>query len=490
MAEFLKLVEDGKVPKGSVLIVESLDRLTREDITTALKFFMGILDAGVNIATTSPEYLFRYDDKSNRMQDIMLAVVVLCRGNEESAMKSKRIGEAWASKRQKAKAGPITATCPAWLKLRDDRSGFEIIEDKADTVRKIFQLAADGYGVFRITRKLNQDCTPTMGNKPGRQARQWYESYVIRILSSRAVLGEYQPCTRDDKNRSVPQGDAVANYYPPIVCEADFVAARRAIDSRALGFKRTGKDIPNIFGRLIRNARDGGGFLYIPPKKKSPIARLEPVGGRNGASAPLSFRYRDLEEAFLSYLKEVTVEDLTGKQRVSKADQIEYEVKDLKKRIDILESRMETDDDLGGLLDKLKGWKAKMRTLEKELEAERNPTDEGRVLEEVKGVIDLIQENPEHYRTKLKQLLHLIVSEMWLLVFEYKGHGSRDREITMRAAVLQIHFKAGHFRSIWVEYDGAFHLEGKHVLADLRTYRDEQPWDLPALFRTRWRDGG
>src|SRR5262245_32464664 len=36
LAAFLKLVKDGRVPRGSYLIVESLDRLSREHIRPAL----------------------------------------------------------------------------------------------------------------------------------------------------------------------------------------------------------------------------------------------------------------------------------------------------------------------------------------------------------------------------------------------------------------------------------------------------------------------
>jgi DNA invertase Pin-like site-specific DNA recombinase len=336
LAEFLKLVEEGKVPRGSVLIVESLDRLTREAVRTAVKFILSILDAGVSIATTQPVYIFQHDG-TNDMGDIMFAVGVLCRGHEESATKSTRVGKAWADKRKKAATTKMTASCPAWLELREDRTGFRILDAQADTVRLIFRLAADGYGVFRITRKLNADKVPTMGNKPKKKAKQWYESYIIRILNSRSVLGEFQPCTRDG-TKSVPQGDPLRDYYPAIIREADFVAARRAIDSRALGFKRTGKDIPNIFGKLIRNARDGSGWLYIPAKKKAPIPRLEPVGGRNGTSQPLSMRYPQLESAFLEFLEEITADDLTGKQKISKAAEIEWKIRDLTKRIDITSS--------------------------------------------------------------------------------------------------------------------------------------------------------
>src|SRR4051812_20709554 len=37
LAAFLKMVEEGRVPRGSFLIIENLDRLTREDLQPALQ---------------------------------------------------------------------------------------------------------------------------------------------------------------------------------------------------------------------------------------------------------------------------------------------------------------------------------------------------------------------------------------------------------------------------------------------------------------------
>ncbi len=53
--------------------------------------------------------------------DIMMAVMVLSRGHEESATKSKRIKEAWATKRATAGNKKMTKTCPAWLQLSEDQ---------------------------------------------------------------------------------------------------------------------------------------------------------------------------------------------------------------------------------------------------------------------------------------------------------------------------------------------------------------------------------
>ena len=48
---FLKAVEEGRVPKGSVLLVESLDRLSRETVMAALTQFLSIIKSGIKIVT-------------------------------------------------------------------------------------------------------------------------------------------------------------------------------------------------------------------------------------------------------------------------------------------------------------------------------------------------------------------------------------------------------------------------------------------------------
>jgi|SRR5579884_323385 len=44
LAAFLRLVEGGKVPRGSYLVIENLDRLTREHIRPALTLLLSLLD--------------------------------------------------------------------------------------------------------------------------------------------------------------------------------------------------------------------------------------------------------------------------------------------------------------------------------------------------------------------------------------------------------------------------------------------------------------
>src|SRR5262249_16687212 len=49
LAAFLELVKQGRIPKGSYLIVESLDRLSREHIRPALTLLLNLIDAGIRV---------------------------------------------------------------------------------------------------------------------------------------------------------------------------------------------------------------------------------------------------------------------------------------------------------------------------------------------------------------------------------------------------------------------------------------------------------
>jgi len=111
LASFLKAVELERVPKESVLIVENLDRLTRDEVGKALSLFISILDAGIHIVTLQPEV--EYTKKSiNDISIILQAVLQLFLGHEESAKKSKRLTHAWDTKRKDLAKQKLTGKIP------------------------------------------------------------------------------------------------------------------------------------------------------------------------------------------------------------------------------------------------------------------------------------------------------------------------------------------------------------------------------------------
>lgn len=75
---FIELVTSGQIPKGSVLIVESLDRLSREQLDDAYQLFRKILLLGIDIATVTPEEFFTKASLNDPMK-LVVAIMVMSR---------------------------------------------------------------------------------------------------------------------------------------------------------------------------------------------------------------------------------------------------------------------------------------------------------------------------------------------------------------------------------------------------------------------------
>src|SRR6267142_3435459 len=152
---FLEAVRDGKIDEGSYLLVESFDRLSRQEPMAALEPFLEIIRRGLVLVTLDDERVFRRGEV--KFEDLIISIAKMSRANEESVRKSDRLAEAWKEKRAGIGQKKLTARCPSWLSLRSDRRGFDLIEDRAAVVRRIFDEAASGIGTYTIVRRLNED---------------------------------------------------------------------------------------------------------------------------------------------------------------------------------------------------------------------------------------------------------------------------------------------------------------------------------------------
>jgi DNA invertase Pin-like site-specific DNA recombinase len=159
LGRFLEEVKAGRIEQGSVLIIESLDRLSRQEPRKALEVFLAIINAGITIATLADDH--EYEPNKTDMLKLLGSILKMGQANEESAKKSYRSTANWAAKRANATSRPMTAACPAWLRLSRDRSKYEVITERVTVVRRIFRDAADGMGFYTITRRLNEDRAAT-----------------------------------------------------------------------------------------------------------------------------------------------------------------------------------------------------------------------------------------------------------------------------------------------------------------------------------------
>src|ERR1041384_3958901 len=86
LAAFLQATKERRITPGSALIVESLDRLSREEVDEALQQFLNIVRAGVVVVTLYPVEM-KYDRAtiSANVTALMMALMVMGRAHEESA---------------------------------------------------------------------------------------------------------------------------------------------------------------------------------------------------------------------------------------------------------------------------------------------------------------------------------------------------------------------------------------------------------------------
>lgn len=319
LGRFLALIEAGSIPKGSTLIVESLDRLSREQVLDALEQFTAIIKAGVTVVTLSDRMEYSRESINANFGQLLFSLTIMSRAHEESQMKAQRLRAAWDGKRENIQAQKLTAICPEWLELNPDRTAFRVIEERAEIIRGIFRDKLAGKGTRLIARELNQQkAWLPKSRKRNNAPPGWRESYIQKILRTPAVMGEYQPHTtsRDGRRVRVPVGEPIQNYFPAVVPPELFHAVQQQLDrDRGMagnGGGRNGK-INNLFGHLAKCGYCGASMSYI---SKGPL----PKGGNYlvcdaarravpGCSRRL-IRYEEFEEQVLTYCRNLNPADL------------------------------------------------------------------------------------------------------------------------------------------------------------------------------------
>jgi DNA invertase Pin-like site-specific DNA recombinase len=77
LGKFLQKIEEGKIERDSYLLIESLDRLSRDKVLTALDSFSSIIRAGIKIVTLADGVTYSEESvKDNWTQLIMVTCPV------------------------------------------------------------------------------------------------------------------------------------------------------------------------------------------------------------------------------------------------------------------------------------------------------------------------------------------------------------------------------------------------------------------------------
>lgn len=304
---FLQCVEDGIVPQGSFLLVESFDRLTRTKPIDALPRFLDLINAGITVVTVVDHQVHSRETISANPIGLMMSIAHMIRSNEESSSKSRHLRSAWDAKRLNIGKKRLTARCPYWLKPADGESGFEFIPERVDVVKRIFQMSKDGMGNATIVKRLNGEKVPPFSSK----SDGWQNSYIHKILSSKAVYGEFQPSLQRDG--LITACDPIQDYYPSLMSKEDWLLVSSIREGRKTrGGVGKGKHLSNLFSGLLKcgycgSSMNMGGYVSKKAngeKRSGKYVACSSARRGNGCNY-IQWEYGDFENQVLRFCKSV-----------------------------------------------------------------------------------------------------------------------------------------------------------------------------------------
>ncbi|MCY9855906.1 recombinase family protein [Vibrio mediterranei] len=291
------------VQSNDVVLVEQVDRLSRRHYKETLSLIWKLEAMGVTLYSTSQNRKITDDDIS----DTIMSLIDADKAHQYSKQLAERSqrGKLLARKRQiEGVAGQtLSAQTPTWIRRTDDKLHYELIPDRADTVRYMVELAAfmgtsaiatklidENIPCWMKTKYLNEDGTP-----------RWTKSHVKTVVRN--------PCLSGDAE--IKGIGVVEDYFPAVISKEEHTLLKRALSSRVVSRSKSkgGKTLRNLFNGIGRCGNVVNGVvcnhaMWIKNcgKRKDGSSRVY-LYCADGCSKQM--QYEPIEQSFLRYCREI-----------------------------------------------------------------------------------------------------------------------------------------------------------------------------------------
>lgn len=306
---FLAAVEAGRVASGSVLIVESLDRLSRAEPLLAQAQLAQIINAGITVVTASDSKEYSRESLKANPMDLVYSLLVMIRAHEESETKSTRVKAAIVRQCQAWQAGTFRGVIrngadPSWLKWNNDEKRWDVDEDRAAVVRMMLAQYRDGWGSTRIVNDMRAQGLTYAGSAP-------YRLNLERLVRMPHLIGDRKVTVGD-------QSFVLQGYYPAIISQAEWDEIQKVAGRR--GMRQSRGVIPALFtGFQVSACGYCGGSMVTQNlmNKRRPDGSFPDYARRVGCQRSLLIRKGSgcpagpnvsvvpLEKAFMDYCSDM-----------------------------------------------------------------------------------------------------------------------------------------------------------------------------------------
>lgn len=290
----LEKIDDGTISSGSILVVFSLDRLSRETVNIAMEQLLSIINKGVRVYTHIDDTLFDVHSR-NITADLILSLLTMQRANEESRTKSIRIKAAakQALKKWKETGEPQGALgrVPLWIDQPTNS-----LNKNADGVKAAVELFLQGESTLKVKQYLDNNYPYSRMRKTQiKSAKTWDFSVLNQLWEKHSLYGEKR-LSIDGLEYKLP------NYYPALIDKATFKALQ-AIRKKKKGRVSSKGNIHFLKG-LLRCGECGASMVFVDKggRRKSYVCSLSLKGEQQHARE--LFNAEMLELVVLSLCKD------------------------------------------------------------------------------------------------------------------------------------------------------------------------------------------
>jgi DNA invertase Pin-like site-specific DNA recombinase len=230
LGDLLQACADGLIPKGSAIVVEALDRLSRQRprvVSTLLGRLLDDFGLEVHLTGIKKVLLPESQSAAEEGMDLLYVTMLAIRASEEQETKAGRLSDAFGRKRLRVEKGEALLEThdnklPWWVVYNEETGKLESPAERAKTVIEIFTWAADGVTSPEIARRLDARGTPTWRPKTNR----WSTSRIRHLIISHGPEGVLESTVR---SKARGQNFRKEGYYPVLVDATLATKAREAM---------------------------------------------------------------------------------------------------------------------------------------------------------------------------------------------------------------------------------------------------------------------
>lgn len=330
---FERQAEKGFYRNGAVFICEHFDRISRQGWEEVHAFLKVCVENGVSVATIDGD---RFYPAGQRIDGgtIMELVFKSEGAREESNKKSERGLFNWSEKIKAIEAGDRKAKIglpPGWM-MRDRKTDDVVLHPHRSAVlREIFDLYVEGHGLPSIVAMLNARKEPSWSVGKKDKGNGWNTAYLHKLLTNRAVLGEYIPMSRTHGGiNETSKGIVKPDHYPQAIPAELFARVESVRKLRRFSGGPAEANVSNLFsgsafctcgapmyfqsqqkaGRPTnhKSKLDGRKLSYVSGVNRSYL-RCNNNRRKHECENNKTFRYESLEPAILDAVLAVAIDD-------------------------------------------------------------------------------------------------------------------------------------------------------------------------------------